>query len=418
MTEPRLNSLSLWERVGVRAALRRPLTPALSPKGRGGIHVAVLTVCWFAATCTHAAPMLIGVITRADDDRLETKRVELANLGQPGGPLRSGIDVAIAESQFELDAAKLQVKVEAVEAASADEAKAQATRLEKAGAVALVTDLPTAWTQATAAASKLPILNAGNADNLLREQGCRANLFHTLPSERMFSDALAQTLVARKWSRVLLLTGPEPDDVARSAVVQASIKRYGLKLVAQRPFKMSADPRERDMANPLLLTGNTEYDAVWVVDTDGEFARTLPYRTALPRPVVGNGGLMAEAWAPRFERFGAPQLAKRFLKAQQRPMTGIDWAAWQAAKAIIQAALAAPPPKLMQTLLGADFTLDGFKGSRLSFRAWDRQLRQPMLLTDGQGVISLAPVEGILHPKNVLDTLGADAPEKLCKATP
>ena len=38
-----------------------------------------------------------------------------------------------------------------------------------------------------------------------------------------------------------------------------------------------------------------------------------------------------------------------------------------------------------------------------------------MLLTDGQGVIAQAPVEGVLHPSNVLDTLGADAPEKLCK---
>jgi ABC transporter substrate binding protein (PQQ-dependent alcohol dehydrogenase system) len=373
-----------------------------------------------AAAVAHAAPLLIGVITRSDDDRLEAKRVELGYLGQPGGPLRAGVDVAIAESSFELEAAKLQVKVEAVEVASADEAKAQATRLEKAGAAALVTDLPTAWTTAAASATKLPLLNAGNADNNLREQGCRANVFSVMPSERMFSDALAQTLVARKWSRVLLLTGPAPEDVARSAIVQASLKRYGLKLAAQRPFKMSADPRERDLGNPLLLTGGTDYDVVWVVDTDGEFARSLPYRTALPRPVVGNGGLMAEAWAPRFERFGAPQLAKRFQKAQQRPMTGFDWSAWMATKAILQAALASPssatPAKLMQALNGADFTLDGFKGARLSFRAWDRQLRQPMLLTDGQGVISLAPVEGILHPKNALDTLGADAPEKLCKA--
>ena len=368
-----------------------------------------------AAALAQAAPLLIGVISRADDEWFEAKRVELGYFGQPGGALRSGVDVAVAETQFELDAAKLQVRVEAVEVASADEARAQATRLEKAGAVAFVTDLPTDWTTAAAAATKLPLLNAGNADNALREQACRANLFHTLPSERMFSDALAQTLVGRKWAKVLLLTGPAPEDSARAAVVQASLKRYGLKVVAQRPFKQSADPRERDLSNPLLLTGNLDYDVVWVVDTDGEFARGLPYRTALPRPVVGNGGLMAEAWAPRFERFGSPQLSRRFQKAQHRPMTGIDWAAWQAAKAVLQAALAGPPAKLMATMLGADFTLDGFKGVRLAFRPWDRQLRQPLLLTDGQGVISLAPVEGILHPKNVLDTLGADAPEKLCK---
>ena len=63
-------------------------------------------------------------------------------------------------------------------------------------------------------------------------------------------------------------------------------------------------------------------------------------------------------------------------------------------------------------------SFDGFKGARTSFRAWDHQLRQPLLLSDGQAVIATAPVEGLLHPSNVLDTLGADAPEKLCKAAP
>jgi hypothetical protein len=52
----------------------------------------------------------------------------------------------------------------------------------------------------------------------------------------------------------------------------------------------------------------------------------------------------------------------------------------------------------------------------MSFRPWDGQLRQPLLLTDGHGVAATAPLEGVLHPKNNLDSLGADAPEKLCKA--
>jgi ABC transporter substrate binding protein (PQQ-dependent alcohol dehydrogenase system) len=64
----------------------------------------------------------------------------------------------------------------------------------------------------------------------------------------------------------------------------------------------------------------------------------------------------------------------------------------------------------------ADAELDGSKGVSMSFRPWDGQLRQPVLLTDGRSVIDVVPVEGVLHPKNSLDTLGADAPEKLCKA--
>ena len=372
-----------------------------------------------AAVHVSAATLTLGVLQRADDERLDARRVELAYPAQPGGSLSQAVEVAVKESQFELDAAKLQVKVDVRSARSADDAKAQLQQLAKAGAAAVVLDLPAAWMAAAVASVNLPLLNAGEADEAPRQQGCSANLFHTLPGERMRADALAQTLLARKWSRVLVLHGPRPEDATRLALVQAALKRYGLKPVAVRAFKLSADPRERDLANPLLLTGGVEYDAVWVVDADFEFARALPYRTALPRPVVGDAGLVAEAWAPHFERFGAPQLARRFTRAAQRPMTSPDWAAYMAAKAVLQAALEQPASpsaaQILKALTRADFTLDGFKGVRLSFRGWDRQLRQPLLLTDGVGVVGSAPVEGVMHPKNVLDTLGADAPESACK---
>lgn len=388
------------------------------PIGRQ-LCVAALLV---AALDAGAATLTIGVLQRADDDRLDDKRVALAYPGQPGGTLDTAVEMAAKESQFELDNAKLQVRLDVKSANSAEQAKAAIQQWQKAGAAAVVLDLPAAWITPAAAGSSLPLLNAGDANDAPRGAACLANLFHTLPSERMRADALAQTLMARRWSRVLLLAGPSPEDAARLAVVQASVKRYGLKTVATKPFKMSADPRERDLGNPLLLTGSSvgEYDVVWVVDSDGEFARLLPFRTALPRPVVGDAGLVAEAWAKHFERFGAPQLDRRFLKAAQRPMTGPDWAAYLAGKAVVQAALEQPAAPsaatVMKTLTRPDFTLDGFKGVRLSFRPWDRQLRQPLLMTDGVGVIALAPVEGVMHPKNVLDTLGADAPESACKA--
>jgi ABC transporter substrate binding protein (PQQ-dependent alcohol dehydrogenase system) len=370
-----------------------------------------------AAVPLHAATLTIGVLARADDERLDARRVELGYLGQPGGPPAQAVEVAVKESQFELDAANLKITIDAAAAHDANEARTQMQRLEKAGAIAIVLDLPADWIARAAPAIKIPLLNAGEPDDVLRAGQCLPNLLHTYPSERMRADALAQTLAARRWSRVLLLHGTTPDDTTRLATVQASIKRFGLKPVAARPFKLSADPRERDLANPLLLTANLDYDVVWVVDSDGEFARQLPYRISLPRPVVGDGGLFAVAWAPNFERYGAPQLARRFQRSLGRPMTGHDWAAWIAAKAILQAALekATTPAAQLKAFVQPSFTLDGFKGVRLSFRAWDRQLRQPLLLTDGQGVIALAPAEGILHPTNVLDTLGADAPEGLCK---
>jgi ABC transporter substrate binding protein (PQQ-dependent alcohol dehydrogenase system) len=100
-------------------------------------------------------------------------------------------------------------------------------------------------------------------------------------------------------------------------------------------------------------------------------------------------------------------------------MTAYDWAAWMAGKVLVAAAVASPkgPPVAFEQAL-AGVAVDGSKGTVMSFRPWDGQLRQPLLLTDGVGVIGSAPVDGVLHPKNVLDTLGADAPEKLCKARP
>jgi ABC transporter substrate binding protein (PQQ-dependent alcohol dehydrogenase system) len=303
--------------------------------------------------------------------------------------------------------------------ADAAAARLAVAKAEKAGVAAIVADLPAAWLPPLAdAVPKLPLLNVGAGADALRQADCRRNLWHLGPSERMRADALAQTLAARRWSSVLLLTGPSPEDAVRSATVQASIRRHGLKLAAARPFVLSADPRERDLADPLRLTQGS-YDVVWVVDSDGEFASTLPYRTALPRPVVGDGGLVALAWSAKYEHFGAPQLSRRFVRRAQRPMTAHDWAAWMAGKALVAAAVGAPkgPAQAFQQAL-AEVELDGSKGVPLSFRAWDGQLRQPLLLTDGQAVIAQAPVEGVPHPRSALDTLGADAPERLCRARP
>ncbi|MDH4050832.1 MAG: branched-chain amino acid ABC transporter substrate-binding protein [Rubrivivax sp.] len=379
---------------------------------------AVLLAMGLAGWPTAASPLNATLLLRADDSRLDRSRVERAYLGHPGGPAADGLRLALEDGGFELDAAQAAVKTRTEQVASADAARRAAQAAAQAGAAVLLTDLPADWTLAVADAVALPVLDVGTADDRLRAQDCRARLYHLLPSERMRSDALAQYLLTRKWTQLLLLTGSSAVDAERAATVQASLTRYGLKVVASKPFKLSADPRERNLANPLLLTAGASYDAVWVVDSDGEFARGLPYRIALARPVVGDAGLVPLAWHAQFERFGAPQVSRRFAKAFGRPMTDHDWAAWLAGKALVAAAIAAPAgPAAKQAQALASAKLDGSKGTPLTFRAWDGQLRQTVLLTDGQGVIAQAPVDGLLHPRDVLDTLGADAPEKLCKVS-
>jgi ABC transporter substrate binding protein (PQQ-dependent alcohol dehydrogenase system) len=378
-----------------------------------GITLLLLALAaWPAAASTFRLIMLVPT----DDPRLQRNRLDRAALGQPGGPAADGLKVALAEGRFELDAAGHKFELEVLEVGDAAAAQSAASKAERSGVAAIVADLPAPWLLAAADATKLPLLNVGAAADSLRQSDCRRNLWHMLPSERMRSDALAQYLAARRWQQVLLLTGPSDTDRERSAAAQESIRRYGLKLVARRPFKLSADPRERELANPLLLTQGS-YDLTWVVDSDGEFAVGLPYRSALSRPVVGDAGLVAVAWSPRFERFGAPQVSRRFARTAGRPMGAHDWSAWIAGKLLVAAAVAPGvqgPGALAQGLAGA--RVDGSKGVSLSLRPWDGQLRQPILLSDGIAVIATAPQDGVLHPKDALDTLGADAPEKLCKA--
>ena len=375
----------------------------------------LLWLAVFSETAAAAATFKVTLLTPADDPRFERARLERALLGHPGGPAVDALRAAFSDSSVELGAAASKIELLTIEVSDAASARAAATAADKSGASALLADLPAAWLLAAAdAAPRLPLLNIGHTSDALREADCRTNLLHLLPSQRMRADAMAQTLIARRWNNVLLLVGPLPEDKQRAAAAEASIKRYGLKLVASKTFKLSADPRERELANPLLLTQGI-YDVVWVVDSDGEFAATLPYRTTLPRPVVGDGGLMALAWSARFERYGAPQISRGLARATRRQATEHDWAAWMAGKALVAAAVASNTKlPFAQALASAE--IDGSKGVLMNFRPWDGQLRQPILLSDGQSVITLAPAEGVLHPKNNLDTLGADAPEKLCKA--
>jgi ABC transporter substrate binding protein (PQQ-dependent alcohol dehydrogenase system) len=380
-------------------------------------RAALVCLCLFSLAA-HAADWRVTLIEQANSPQLDRTRLERAYLGHPGGSAADGVSVAVDEAQFELEAAKARIMLKTEAVAGMAEARTAAQSAEKNGAAALLVNLPADWAAAVASAVKVPVLNVGASDDRLRERACAANLYHLLPSERMRADALGQALLARKWTQVLLLTGASAEDALRSAVALAAIKRYGLKLVAIKPYKLSADPRERSLANLTLLTANMTYDAVWVIDSDGEFARGLPYNTAQARPVVGDAGLVALAWSAQFERFGGPQVSRRFAKAAKRPMTGHDWASWMAGKALVALAMAQTKPDpaaVGKALLQAN--LDGSKGVAMQFRPWDRQLRQPILLSDGQGVLATMPLEGVMHPRNTLDTLGADEPEKLCKPT-
>jgi ABC transporter substrate binding protein (PQQ-dependent alcohol dehydrogenase system) len=370
--------------------------------------------------------LTVAVVSLADDPRYAPRRMERGYPGHPQGRAVQGVQLALDDAAFELDTVGMQLVLRDVVLPDAAALPKALAELKAAKVQHVVADLPLPELRALVQAAPTAlggaiVFNTGLDDDSLRAQGCAAHLLHTLPSRHMASDALAQYLAARNWRKVLQLQGPEPGDGLMGESFARAARRYGLKITQTKPFKLSGDPRERDLANTRLLTGEREHEVVAVMDAHGEFARTLPYATQWPRPVVGASGLVATAWHPQWERNGGPQLSRRFHKLAQRPMQAHDWAAWAAGRAIAAVLVDDPKaalPQQLKKLRGGAVHLDGFKGPRLSFRAWDGQLRQPVFLSHGDGVVGVAPLEGVLHPKEVLDTLGVDEQESACKQRP
>ena len=368
-------------------------------------------------------PFVLGLLTQADDPRYDPQALLKGFPDAPTGRSAPAARIALNDSAFRLQLAGwTSAALLPVEAADAAALPAALQQLLERGVQRIVLELPApsvAAVTGAAAGRDVILFNAAAPEDVLRAAQCAPHLLHTLPSQAMQMDAIAQLLVARKWNKPLLLYGTTPPDAPLLAAVRRSARRFGIKPVAERAFKLSNDPREREQGNVRLLTSDRDYDAVVVLDAQGEFAREVPYRTVLPRPVLGSNGLVAQAWSPFYERHGAPQLTRRFLRQAGRPMGSYDWATWMAARAAAEAASAfnkAGVAQQLQALRQGAVALDGYKGQRLTFRGWDGQLRQPLLLAYGDGVADMAPLEGFLHPRSTLDTLGYDAPETGCKA--
>lgn len=386
-------------------------------------QLALLPFAAWAGTARAQPPQVfrLGLVTQANDERYNPQQLLKAYPDAPAGRSAPAAELALNDSFVRLQMAGLaSAVVMLVEAADAGGVGGAIQQLQRQGVQHIVLELPAAGVAAAAGATGEAILfNAAAPEDALRGAQCAANLLHTLPSHAMQMDAIAQLLVVRKWTRPLVLVGTTPGDRLLQAAWQRSAKRFALRPVAERPFKLSNDPREHDLGNVRLLTSDRDYDAVVVLDADGEFAAGVPYRTVLPRPVLGSNGLVAQAWSPFSDRHGAPQLTRRFLRRTGRVMGSYDWATWVAARAAAEAASAfrnASLAQQLQSLRHGAVDVDGYKGQRLTFRGWDGQLRQPIVLAHGGGVADVAPLEGFLHPRTPLDTLGVDAPESACKA--
>ncbi len=269
------------------------------------------------------------------------------------------------------------------------------------------------------------LLNVGATDERLREQDCRANVFHVAPTRSMLADGLAQYLVWKKWRKWMLMTGSHENDKLFAEALRHAATRFGAKIVEEREFKDTGGARRTDSGvaeiqkqMPVVTQNAPEHDVLVAADESEVFAGYLPFRTWDPRPVAGSAGLVPTTWDAAFDQWGAVQLQNRFTKEFHRAMTAQDMQAWTAVRMIGEAGArtgSGDAGKMLAYMKSPAFSVSAFKGQKLTVRDWNLQLRQPILLFDGRNTVSVSPQEGFLHQVSTLDTLGLDRPETKCK---
>jgi ABC transporter substrate binding protein (PQQ-dependent alcohol dehydrogenase system) len=270
-----------------------------------------------------------------------------------------------------------------------------------------------------AANSDTLLFDAGTIDDALRNEQCRQNTLHLLPSRAMKADALAQYMMKKRWTKWFLVVGNTPEDALFANALKRSAKRFGMKIVIEKKWEHTFDARKSAQSDISVFTQNADYEVLVVADEQGLFGEYLAYRTWLARPIIGTQGLIATAWHSTHDLWGAAQIQHRFYDLAKRNMEEPDYGAYLAVRAIGEAATRTKSNDLKTVrdyLKSPQFTLQGYKGNPLSFRAWDGQLRQTILLAAPRSLVAVAPIEGFLHPKTELDTLGFDQGESGCKS--
>jgi ABC transporter substrate binding protein (PQQ-dependent alcohol dehydrogenase system) len=323
------------------------------------------------------------------------------------------------KQQFTLDVARVPV---------GDDAVAALEKLVESGHHFILVDAPakTLLNLADAAKGKDVLLfNISAPDVSLRQEDCRANVLHVAPDRAMLADALAQYLVWKKWTRWFVVKGTLPEDLDYLAAVERAAQRFGGKIVEEREYKGTLEARRSDSGQqqiqqqmPTLTQGAPDYDVLIVADENEVFGPYLPYRSWDPRPVAGTAGLKAMSWHPAHEQWGATQMQNRFQRFAKRFMLPLDYQAWVAVRAIGEGVTRTGSANLdpVNAYIRSDkFDLAAFKGQKVTFRAWDGQLRQPIIIAGPDLPVSMSPQEGFLHEHAEVDTLGIDEPESKCK---
>jgi len=269
------------------------------------------------------------------------------------------------------------------------------------------------------------LINVSLKNNDFRNQKCDKQLLHTAPSYMMVTDALMQFLKKKNWTKLFLIFGTNNRDKQFKDSLKISVKKFGLTITNEKKWDFTHDFRRTADLEFVKFTQGEKYEVLVLADEGNTFGDSgnsfgdyIPYRTWKPNIVVGGEVLKPTSWHHTHEQWGGNQMQSRFLKNFNRFMTNIDFNSWVGIRVFGEAITktkSLDPKTILDEILKENFKIAAYKGKPVSFRKWNRQLRQPILLVTPRALVSVSPQNGFLHPRTELDTLGIDEPDTKCK---
>lgn len=270
------------------------------------------------------------------------------------------------------------------------------------------------------------VFNAQAEGVALRDNECRANVLHVAPSRAMRADAVAQFALWKRWPRWFLIHGSNPEDQALADAYRRAAKKFGGRIAEEREFEDTGGSRRTDTGHvlvqrqlPVFTQDADDHEVVIAADESDVFAPYLPFHLWTPRPVMGAAGLRPVTIHGAHEAWGATQFQRRFEELTGRYIREEDYQVWLSLRVLGEAVIRTmsnDPQVILDYAISDEFELAAFKGVPVTFRPWNGQLRQPILLHDGRITVSVSPQDGFLHQVSPLDTLGLDKPESSCTA--
>ncbi len=189
------------------------------------------------------ASLDITLVTTSAENRENAGQSFAGITVKPQRPVHRAVELAVFESSALFETIGLQANIVELDLDLDSELREQFKNVSPSGLVIL--DLPLAAMESVAPVTddmNLVAVNVRHSESRLRESLCLEHLFHAIPSDQMYFDALGQFLLHRGWRKILLVTGSSERDTERANSLIESLKRFGVTIVDQRIFSLSHHP--------------------------------------------------------------------------------------------------------------------------------------------------------------------------------